>query len=241
MTTYFISDLHLSAKDPKTSELFLKFLDQDLKNAQALYILGDFFDSWIGDDNPDPHYHQIMQTLAEVNQSGIPVYIMHGNRDFLMGDQFIKDSNCTLLADPTVIHLFDKKIVLSHGDQLCTLDKKYQWFRRFVRHPLVQKAFLKLPLSWRITIASWLRKNSTRTKINNHQIPRHCDVVSYEVYKLLREYGASTLIHGHTHQPKIEEFILDGQPAKRIVLGDWENTGIILAYSAEGLELKSIL
>ncbi len=161
MVTYFISDLHLSAKRPATSALFLKFLALEAKNADALYILGDLFESWVGDDNHNTHDEEIIEGLAKLARSGIPLYFMHGNRDFLIGDQFVARTHCTLLPDPSVVHLYQKKILLTHGDQLCTLDKKYQRFRRIVRHPFSQKFFLKLPLGLRRTIAKILRTKSS--------------------------------------------------------------------------------
>lgn len=251
MATYFISDLHLSATKPQLSELFLKFLRQDAKKADALYILGDLFEAWLGDDNPDPHNMDIINALAEFSESGIPLYFMHGNRDFLIGDQFTVESHCELLPDPVVVELYNTPVLLTHGDLLCTLDQKYQRFRKFVRHPLIKKLFFSFPLSWRKKISSFLRKKSARANIppnppskggaNKEPPNRKWDVTSEAVYQMLREHKSLTLIHGHTHKPGIHHFILDNQPAKRIVLGDWGETGSVLIYSPENLELKAVI
>jgi UDP-2,3-diacylglucosamine hydrolase len=245
MATYFISDLHLSANEPQISELFLKFLEEEAKKADALYILGDFFARWIGDDNTDPHDQRITQALANFSETHhqIPIYIMHGNRDFLLGERFIQNSQCILLPDPTVIELYGDTVVLTHGDQLCTLDTSYQRFRRFVRHPWTKKFFLRLPLLIRSKIAQLLSR-----KASGHPIPqkkpqnfdRRWDVSTDAVYALLRRYKATGLIHGHTHKPNIHHFILDERPTIRAVLGDWGTTAKILVYSPHSVSLKCI-
>jgi len=243
MVTYFISDLHLSALRPETSALFLKFLVTEGRNADALYILGDFFEAWIGDDNHNPHDDHIIDAIAELTHHGVPVYFMHGNRDFLIGDQFIEQSNCILLSDPTVIKLYQNQILLTHGDQLCTLDKKYQRFRQFVRHPSVQRFYLSLPLTLRRKIASTLRQRSIE-RFNKQKDKTNMyfwDVVLSSVYQLLRKHETYTLIHGHTHKPGIHDFILDETPARRIVLGEWDGSGSVLAYSPDGVELKTFI
>lgn len=245
MATYFISDLHLSASKPHLSEIFLKFLSNDAKKADALYILGDLFETWLGDDNRDPHDVRIIEALAEFSETGIPLYFMHGNRDFLIGERFTVESHCQLLQDPVIVQLYNNRVLLTHGDLLCTLDQKYQRFRKFVRHPLIKKLFLSYPLSWRRSIANFLR-----TKAASRNIPppppsnggdRKWDVTSEAVYDMLREHKSFILIHGHTHKPGIHDFILDNQPAKRIVLGDWGDAGSVLIYSPENLELKAVL
>ncbi len=247
MTTYFISDLHLSANRPELTQLFLKFLADDLKNADALYILGDLFEMWIGDDNTDPHNQQVMDALAHCSQSGIPLYFMHGNRDFLIGNTFAQKTQCVLLKDPSVVLIQNEPVLLTHGDLLCTLDTRYQRFRRFVRQPWVQVLFLKLPLSWRQKIAKRLRQHSSRPKMLGgaetikKTEPRHWDVALNTVFEFLRTHQTTTLIHGHTHKPKIHEFLLDNHPAKRIVLGDWGKTGSVLCFSTNEIALKQVI
>ncbi len=234
--------MHLSAAKPHLSSLFLKFLSEEAKKADALYILGDLFEVWIGDDNLDPHNMDIIHALAEFSNRGIPLYLMHGNRDFLIGDQFTVESHCQLLQDPTVVELYQTAVLLTHGDLLCTLDHNYQRFRKFVRHPLIKKLFFSFPLSWRKKISGFLRKTSARPPIlsSKGSEERKWDVTAEAIYQTLREHKALTLIHGHTHKPGIHDFILDNQPAKRIVLGDWGETGSVLIYSPENIELKTI-
>lgn len=260
MVTYFISDLHLSEKRPDTSALFLKFLSSEAKNADALYILGDLFESWIGDDNLNAHDEKIIEGLAEFSQTGIPLYFMHGNRDFLIGQQFVEKTRCTLLPDPTVVQIYQDKVLLTHGDLLCTFDKSYQRFRKLVRHPLTQKWFLKLPLNWRRTIANMLRMQSTEhfkrendklqkphpslvNALNENKNAKNYlwDVVLNTVYKFLRENQATILIHGHTHTPGMHDFILDDHKALRIVLGEWKTAGCVLAYSPQGPAFKTFV
>ncbi len=242
MATYFISDLHLSSKKPEISERFLQFLRMDAIHADALYILGDLFDVWIGDDQSDPHDQRIIEGLHTLHEQGIPVYFMGGNRDFMIGEAFAEASGCTLLPDPTRIMLYGKNILLTHGDALCTLDRKYQYFRKIVRSPFVQKLFAKLPLRLRSMIAGWLRTQSGRAKTTTPAVYNPLwDVALESVYRTLRHYDCYTLIHGHTHQPKIHDFILDEQAAKRIVLGDWTSaSGSVLVYNIDSIDLRTL-
>lgn len=239
MATYFISDLHLSSEHPHITKLFLKFLTTEAKEAEALYILGDLFAVWIGDDNPDPYFSLISEALANLNALGIPVYFMHGNRDFLIGKQFLEKSRSILLQDPSVIQLYNEPVLLTHGDLLCTLDTRYQRFRKLVRHPLIQKLFLSLPFSWRQRIAKAIRTQSSQR--NKKQVEtRYGDVALNTVYQFLRDHNTSILIHGHTHKAKIHHFDLDTKPAKRIVLGEWDTEGCALVYSPETAMLKPL-
>ncbi len=241
MTAYFISDLHLSARHPEISTLFLKFLENDAKKADALYILGDFFEAWVGIEEEDPHDIQIMAALKAFSQTGIPVFFIRGNRDFLIDQAFADKTHCQLLPDPTVIELYGNRVVLTHGDQLCTLDIGYQRFRRFVRHPLIQKLFLSLPIRLRRKMAALLRSNASRRPVYSKRNPEpRFEVVQQDVYAILRDNQSSILIHGHTHRQNIHHFILDDKPAKRIVLGDWGTTGNVLVYSQDSITLQSV-
>jgi UDP-2,3-diacylglucosamine hydrolase len=238
MAVYFISDLHLHTSRPQTSELFLKFLATDAILGDALYILGDLFEAWVGHENLDEHDSHIISALTTLSRQGIPVYFMPGNRDFLLSQPLIEEMGCHFLDDPTVMTLYDTPIILTHGDKLCTLDKSYQRFRSVVQHPMVKKWFLKSPYVFRISIAKALRSNREHTYLKPTIIPRHWDVVLSDVYQLMRANEAYTLIHGHTHLPGIHEFRLDGHPAKRITLGDWGVTGSALVVTKDSLELK---
>jgi len=242
MSTFFISDLHLSQSRPETTDLFLNFLKQEASDAEALYILGDFFEVWLGDDilKQNSHDNRIITALADYTKTGIPVYFMHGNRDFLIGPQFAKMSGCKILPDPFSLELYGQKVVLTHGDLLCTLDQSYQRFRRFVRHPIIKKIFLSLPLSLRCNIANRIRaKSRQQFKINSPSHPKY-DVTLDAVQEILRQYNAELLIHGHTHRPGIHTVSVDGHVAKRIVLGEWLKTGSMLELSASRFELKQI-
>ena len=239
MSVYFISDLHLSASRPLLSALFLKFLKTEAIKAEALYILGDLFEAWIGHENLGAHDTEILEALTHLSSQGIPVFFMPGNRDFLLNEALLEERGCRFLNDPTVISLYGKSIILTHGDKLCTLDKSYQRFRAVVQHPWVKQWFLKWPYRWRKQVAKALRSNREHTK-KPDIIPRHWDVVLSEVYQLMREHQAYTLIHGHTHLPGIHDFMLDGNKAKRITLGDWNVTGSALVVDQDSIELKSI-
>lgn len=242
MTTFFISDLHLSAAHPDTTELFLKFLKEDAKEAEALYILGDFFEAWIGDDILDPHEAKIIHALANYTKQGTPVYFMHGNRDFLIGHSFAIKSGCSLIKDPTLITLYGKKVLLCHGDALCTLDKTYQYFRKGVRHPLIKKIYLNLPQWLRRKIANRLRNHSPRNLYLDHSkhLNPKWDVTISAVNQIMQKFQSDILIHGHTHKAGIHEFVLDEKPVTRIVLGDWTTTGKVLAFSSQKLELQEV-
>ena len=240
MTTYFISDLHLSATRPKTSEVFLRFLENVAAKAEGLYILGDFFEVWLGDDAADPHQMLIINAVSKLSKQGIPIYFMRGNRDFLIGEDFAKKINCTLLNDPTVIQLYDKAVVLSHGDKLCTLDKKYQFFRSVIQSRLVKKILLSLPLFYRQKIAKKLREKSPRHGPPPKTRPAFWDVVFEDVCQLLEDNKVNMLIHGHTHQPKIQDFIFKGESYKHIILGEWDKTGSVLKISPDSIELGTV-
>lgn len=244
MTTYFISDLHLHFSRPKTTQRFYKFLLNEAKEASALYILGDFFEVWVGDDINDPHDLEVMQALADYVNTGVPVFFMHGNRDFLLGKRFAEKTGCQLIPDPYCVEFYHEKIVLAHGDALCTLDVKYQRFRKFVRQSFIQNLFLKLPLIWRKKIAQNIRTQSIEEKKKNeHNVQSKIfyDVTPDALFKLLREQKATTLIHGHTHKPGIHHFILDNNPAKRINLGEWTEDNITVAkLTPEKLSLVAL-
>lgn len=221
---YFISDLHLSAQEPHITAAFLHFLEHIAPTADALYILGDFFESYVGDDDTDPFITMMTDALAKLTQTGYPIYLMHGNRDFLIGKQFAKKSGVTIIPDPTVIAIANTKIVLMHGDSLCTLDKNHQRFRKITGNKIVQNIFLWLPLSFRKKLAADLRNESI--KENRYKSAEITDVSTIEVDRVITKYQADKLIHGHTHRPMISE--------KRIVLGSWEKQENYLKIDDQG-------
>lgn len=236
--TLFISDLHLSDERPEVTASFLRFLAQDAAKARALYILGDLFEVWLGDDAILPPYKKVLSGIHTLTERGVPVYLMHGNRDFLIGEAFARQTGCRLLPDPTVIDLDGTRILLMHGDTLCTDDEEYQRFRSQVRNPETQRQFLSLPIDERITVARNYR-NESRER-NRYKSEEIMDVNSAAVLEAMRNHGVHTLIHGHTHRPAIHDFTLDDHAAQRIVLGDWYDQGSILRCGAGGCRLETI-
>lgn len=220
MNTLFISDIHLNTQRPKITQLFLAFLQDEAAKADALYILGDFFDTWIGDDAMGEFEDTIARALHQLVDKGVKVYLMPGNRDFLYGKKFAQKSGVILISDPTIIDLNGTKTLLVHGDSLCSADKKFQIFRYFVRHKILTWIFLHTPLSFRQNFAKFLRGKSTAS--NQKKSAYLMDVNQKTVEDLMRQYQIFNMIHGHTHDPKVEHFILDRKPATRTVLGAWE-------------------
>lgn len=237
MTTLLISDLHLQEERPDITRAFLLFLREQARQADALYILGDFFEAWIGDDGMDDYQRSIAAALHELSQTGTRIYLMHGNRDFLLGSRFCKMAGCTLLKDPTVTELAGEKVLLMHGDTLCTSDHAYMRMRRWLRNPLSLFILRHLPLTTRRRIARKLRSESRQqTRMKASDI---VDVTAAEVSRVMSKYAVSTLIHGHTHRPAIHTLEINDQRARRIVLGDWDKLGWVLQASDGELQMES--
>jgi UDP-2,3-diacylglucosamine hydrolase len=230
----FISDLHLCSSRPAISELFIAFLGMTAVKAEALYILGDLFEYWAGDDDLDDAHHQgIITAVAALAASGVQVYFMHGNRDFLLANDFASAAGITLLADPTLSVLYGKRVLLSHGDALCTDDTAYQEFRQQVREPAWQKDFLAQPLTERKAQIEAMRLRSEREK--SHKTESIMDVNPAAVSSLVRAYDyPQLLIHGHTHRPALHLLEVDGHACERWVLGDWYEQGSCLRLDAAG-------
>ena len=227
-----ISDLHLEEERPDISRAFLHFLDTRARQAEALYILGDFFEVWIGDDAMTPFQQGIAQALRALSDSGTRIYLMHGNRDFLIGKAFCREAGCTLLSDPHSVRLGGENVLLMHGDSLCTLDVGYQKMRRLLRNPLSLFILRNLPLATRRKLARKLRNESrSQTRMKASDI---VDVTPDEVQRVMQTHGVRTLIHGHTHRPAVHELQLEGKPARRIVLGDWDRQGWALQVDEQG-------
>lgn len=218
-----ISDLHLEEKRPDITRAFLLFLATRARQAEALYILGDFFEVWIGDDGMTPFQHEIAGALRELSEAGTRIYLMHGNRDFLIGKRFCREAGCILLSDPHKVQMNGEPVLLMHGDSLCTLDVGYMKLRRWLRNPLSLLILRNLPLSTRQKLARKLRNESrAQTRMKASEI---VDVTPQEVIKVMAAHGVRTLIHGHTHRPAVHNLEVNGQPARRIVLGDWDHQG----------------
>ena len=220
MSTLFISDLHLEETRPDITGAFLRFLDEKTPGTERLYILGDFFEAWIGDDERTPLQEQVASALKAVCDRGTEIFLMHGNRDFLIGEDYCQRAGATLLDDPTVIDLYGTPTLLMHGDSLCTADEEYQKFRANMRNPQMQKMMLARPLEDRQKMARQLRDMSM-TK-NQGKAEAIMDVTPEEVVREMEAHGVQRMIHGHTHRPAIHDLTANGQPAKRIVLGDWD-------------------
>jgi len=236
MTTLFISDLHLDPARPDVAQAFFRFMEQQAPKADALYILGDFFEAWIGDDMQHEFIDMVKQSLRTLTETGIPVYLMHGNRDFLIGKQFTDETGCQLLEDPTLLDLFGRKVLLMHGDTLCTRDVDYLAFRQMVRNPDWQKDFLSKSLPERLAIAENIRAASKeKTGQLQYEI---MDVTPSEVEKVMTEQGVQLLIHGHTHRPAVHQLEVNGKAAERVVLGDWHSAGWVLSFSEDGYKLQ---
>ena len=238
MRNLFRSDLHLEAKRPDITRACLRFLDEQASQADALYILGDFFEVWLGDDNPDPLAEQVSAALLALSQKNTSIYLMHGNRDFLIGKDFCRRSGATLLRDPTLIQLNGERVLLMHGDSLCIDDIGYMRMRRWLRNPLSLFILRHLPLKTRHRIGRKLRNESQqRTRYKALDIT---DVNQDQVLQAMRKHQVTTLIHGHTHRPAVHPLEMDGKAVQRIVLGDWEKTGWMLEVDRDGYRLESL-
>ncbi|MGR8919149.1 MAG: UDP-2,3-diacylglucosamine diphosphatase [Gammaproteobacteria bacterium] len=238
MATLFVSDLHLSAERPDKLELFERFVERARSAAEAVYILGDLFEVWLGDDDETPPHDAVLDALRALCDAGVEVHVAHGNRDFLFGRRFEQRTGARLLPDYAVVELNGERTLLTHGDLLCTRDVKYQRFRRVVRNPLVRRAFLATPLAWRQRIA---RRTQSGTRASMARKAEHImDVEQSTVAAVMARHDASLLIHGHTHRPAMHEFEHDGRRRRRIVLGDWYEDDSVLVCDAAGERASSV-
>jgi UDP-2,3-diacylglucosamine hydrolase len=236
--TLFIADLHLDPSRPQITALFLEFLRTQARQADALYILGDLFEVWIGDDDDAPLALQVAAGLHRLRASGVPVYFMHGNRDFLLGAAYAYRAGLNLLPELTVIDLYGRPTVLLHGDTLCTDDTDYLAFRAKVRDPAWQRRVLWLPRFLRRFQADRMRAASQQA--TGQKSATITDVNEATVLDCLRHHGVQRMIHGHTHRPAIHRFALEEQPAERIVLGDWIEHGSVLVCTAASRQLHTV-
>lgn len=237
MAILFISDLHLSQERPLINEIFLRFLRDTAPQADALYILGDLFEAWLGDDMVLPEYQSAISELKQLSNT-VPVYVMYGNRDFLMRRDFESMAGCTLLDDEVVIDIYGTPTLLMHGDTLCTDDVAYQDFRKMVRNPTWQDEMLGKTPQERLALARKLRDISKAETSGKQQ--DIMDVNQLTVESAMQKHNVFQLIHGHTHRPAMHEFKLEGQPAKRIVLADWYETGGLLRCDESGCSLEQL-
>jgi len=238
MTALFISDLHLDASRPAATDCFLRFLAGPAREAGTLYILGDLFEAWTGDDAPGPHERRILDELRRYTIAGNRCLFLRGNRDFLVGAGFAADTGAALLPDEALVELEGHRALLMHGDTLCTDDHAYQRYRRFVHRSAVQALYLTLPARVRSGIAAYARRRSMAA--NAGKPPAIMDVNPVAVADALRRHGARLLIHGHTHRPAVHALTVDGKTAQRVVLGAWYEQGSVLHWTATGPELRTL-
>jgi UDP-2,3-diacylglucosamine hydrolase len=230
--SYFIADLHLSENRPDITACFLTFLEDEAIKAERLYILGDLFEYWVGDDNDDPFVIELANALLQLATTGTKLYFIQGNRDFLLGTKYAKKCGMELMQDIEKITLYQKEYVILHGDTLCVDDIDYQAFRRKSRSWWWQGLIKSLPLRLRKKIAQdYRRKSKNANAMKSQEI---MDVNQGEVEAVLKQSQVVTMIHGHTHRPAVHEFKLNGNKATRIVLGDWYEQGAWLKVTPEG-------
>jgi len=236
--TLFISDLHLDPERPAVTALFLEFLATRARDADAVYILGDLFEAWIGDDDETALNLEVIQGIRACVAAGTPVFVMHGNRDFLLGDRFAGQSRCSLLADPARIDLYGVPTLLMHGDLLCTDDTQYLAFRDRVRDSGWQAELLAKPLAVRREMAAEMRRSSREKTAGKPE--SIMDVNPAAVLDTMTEHAVLQLIHGHTHRPGVHMLQIAGQPARRYVLGDWYDQGSMLECNRDGCRLHEL-
>ena len=240
MSTLFVSDLHLDPARPAATELFGRFLDGEARGADALYVLGDLFEAWVGDDDPSSTGTFVAEKLKSLADSGVPVYFIRGNRDFLLGEEYARRAGMAILPDPAVAMLHGEPTLILHGDLLCTDDSAYQQFRAQTRDPRWQEQFLAQPLAARLAFAEQAR---TASKVRygelvaSGQSETITDVTPATVREWFKRYGIHRMIHGHTHRPAIHD---EGDGNSRIVLGDWYEQGSVLRVDAGGVDLHAL-
>ncbi|KGD75232.1 UDP-2,3-diacylglucosamine hydrolase [Tatumella morbirosei] len=232
--TLFIADLHLCQEEPAITAGFLRFLQREATDCEALYILGDLFESWIGDDDPNPLHQQVAEALRALT---VPVFFIHGNRDFLLGQAYARRCGMQLLPEEQLLELYGRRVLIMHGDTLCTDDEGYQRFRQKVHQPWLQRLFLMLPLFVRQKIAARMRNDSS--KANQSKSMEIMDVNPQAVEQAMQRYHASLLIHGHTHRPEIHSLTVSHQPAQRAVLGAWHRQGSMIVLDDSGVSLHA--
>lgn len=243
MTTLFISDLHLDPARPQIARLFGGFIDGEARDAEALYILGDLFEAWVGDDDPSETGAFVAEKLSALHEAGVPVYFIRGNRDFLLGEDYARRAGMTILPDPAVVVIAGEPVLLMHGDLLCTDDVAYQQFRAQTRDPAWQRQFLSQPLEARQAFAQQARAASQSHQSglkDSGELETITDVALATVKATMNRYGIDTLIHGHTHRPATHALQVGGRDCMRIVLGDWYEQGSVLRVDAGGASLQTL-
>lgn len=234
----FVSDVHLDDAAPDAQRQFLEFLRTHGPGARALYILGDLFEAWVGDDDAGGERDAVLEALRQLTGSGVACFLLHGNRDFLIGEDFCRRTGCQLLPDPVIAELDGERVLLTHGDALCTDDHAYQELRSMVRTPAWQRRFLRLPLSDRQLLANEVRAGSRAHTARS--IPKIMDVNSTAVAAAFKAAQVGRIIHGHTHRPAVHDALVEGRSVQRIVLGAWYEQGSYLVFEAGRYELRTL-
>ena len=235
MTAWFASDLHLDPSTPDIAERFQRFLAGPVRDARLLFLLGDLFEAWLGDDDPERAHRTVIASLAAVSGSGTRVFVMRGNRDFMIGERFCADSGATLLDDPAILTLGGARVLLTHGDGLCVDDRAYQRLRALVREPGVRAAFARLPIEARRRLAVEARAGSREHLANASNYIT--DVNATAVESVFRNAGVASMIHGHTHRPGVHRTQSDGAERTRIVLGAWHDQANVVRWDDSGWQL----
>lgn len=235
--TLFVSDLHLDHKRPHIIAAFCRFL-KEISDTDALYILGDLFEYWIGDDDPAIGLSSVIESLRLVSDTGVKIYFIHGNRDFLIGKKFADSIRCKLLPEEIVVDIYGTPTLILHGDTLCTDDIAYQKYRAKARNKLIQKLLLLLSVKQRLKIAEKLRAKSIDAIQNKS--PEIMDVNQETVIQTMLKHNVSCMIHGHTHRPAQHKLNINGVECKRIVLGDWYTQGSVLKCTPNNMQLETI-
>lgn len=228
--SYLLSDVHLMASEPATVTAWRTFIREHAFHAEALYLLGDLFEVWIGDDGMGDFEHSVLEDLAQLKQRGVKLYMMVGNRDFLIGQRFCEQAGIQILTDPSVVVRYDQRVLLSHGDALCIHDKPYQRLRKVVRHPLFQFIIRHLPLKTRQALANKARMGSQQH--TQQQRVEYMDVDTDLCVQWLNQHNTTTLIHGHTHKPDVHT-LTNG--LTRVTLGDWHPNGVLARWDQSGI------
>ena len=236
--TLFVSDLHLDAERPHIISAFCRFLEGLGEDTDALYILGDLFEYWVGDDDPATALQPVIGSIRQLGLTGIPIYFIHGNRDFLVGKAFERDTCCKILQEETVVDLYGKPTLIMHGDTLCTDDVAYQKYRSKARNKWVKKAVRMLSIKQRLSIAQRLRDKSVQAV--QGKVPEIMDVNQQTVQRAMLKHRVKVLIHGHTHRAAVHNFTIHGNACQRIVLGDWYEHGSVLKCTPDGMSLETM-
>ncbi len=235
MTVWFASDLHLDPSTPEIAARFLRFLAGPVQGARSLFLLGDLFEAWIGDDDPEPAHREVIAALAALSAAGTLVYVMRGNRDFMLGERFCSEAGAILLDDPAILDVGGQRLAISHGDGFCVDDRAYQRLRALVRDPALRAGFARLPIEARRRLAAEAREGSREHLAN--AAGYIMDVNADAVASVFRGAGVDLMIHGHTHRPGVHRVALDGGERTRVVLGAWHDAADVVRWDEAGWQL----